>query len=268
MRPVVVWFHGGGLVFWNREHVHAEVRALVEERGYALVSFDHRLAPETKLPEIIGDIEVALRWLASDGAKRFHLDPDRVVVTGQSAGGYLTLVTGYRGTPKPKALVALFGYGSLTGDWYSPSPHPAHNQREITAKEAASLTDGTVVSDDRDRIGDGGTLYLYYRQAGAWRREVSGFPHNTMDEQLAPFEPVRHVTSDYPPTLLIHGTADTDVPFEESTMMAEQLRQHGVPVTLKPIANGEHGFGGGDQQQLDDAYETMRAFIAKHLEAR
>ena len=55
VRPVVVWLHGGALVFWNREYIHSEVRALAEENGYALVSFDYRLAPETKLPGIISD---------------------------------------------------------------------------------------------------------------------------------------------------------------------------------------------------------------------
>ena len=267
--PVVVWLHGGALVFWNREYIHSEVRALAEENEYALVSFDYRLAPETKLPGIISDIEAALAWLAHEGASQFHLDPDRIVVVGQSAGGYLTLVTGYRAEPKPRALVALFGYGSLTADWYfTPSPHPAHNPRVITTEEAASLTDGTVVSDDRDRIGDGLSLYLHYRQAGTWPQEVGGFDNSTMVRELAPFEPVRHVTSDYPPTLLVHGTGDTDVPFEESVMMADQLKRHGVPVILKLIDNGEHEFAGGDPAQIDDAYQTMREFLAQHLEAR
>jgi len=70
-------------------------------------ALDYRLAPETKLPDIISDIETAFTWLGGEGAKRFHLDPDRMIVYGGSAGGYLTLVTGYRVKPKPKALVAL-----------------------------------------------------------------------------------------------------------------------------------------------------------------
>src|SRR6516164_3452333 len=62
-------------------------------------------------------------WLGGDGAKQFHLDPRRIVVAGESAGGYLTLVTGYRVQPKPKALVALFGFGDLIGNWSS-KPNP------------------------------------------------------------------------------------------------------------------------------------------------
>ena len=78
---------------------------------------------------------------------------------------------------------------------------------------------------------------------------MSGFDRATIAEEIAPFEPVRNVTADYPPTLLIHGTSDTDVPYEESTMMAEQLKRHGVPFLLKSIENGEHGFGGGVLRQ-------------------
>lgn len=111
-------------------------------------------------------------------------------------------------------------------------------------------------------------MYLYYRQNGTWPEEVSGFDRSTIAQEISPFEPVRNVTADYPPTLLVHGTNDTDVPYQESQMMAEQLKQHGVRFLLKPIENGEHGFGGGDPQQIEDAYKTMRQFIVKHLAAQ
>ncbi len=268
VRPVIVWIHGGALIMGSRGGIDAQVSGLAREKGYALVSVDYRLAPETKLPELISDIEAAFRWIADAGAKQFHLDADHIVVTGGSAGGYLTLVTGYHAKPRPKALVALWGYGDLIGDWYStPSPHPCHNPRKITREEAAQQTDGTVISDASQRKGNGGLIYLCYRQNGTWPQEVSGFDAATIAEKIAPFEPVRNVTSDYPPTLLIHGTKDTDVPFEESTMMAQQFEQHGVPYVLKTIEDAEHGLVGGDPQQIADAYEAMRAFIARHLTA-
>jgi acetyl esterase/lipase len=120
------------------------------------------LAPETKLPEIISDIEEAFRWLADDGARQFHLDSRRIVVIGESAGGYLTLVTGYRVRPKPKALVALYGYGDLIGDWsFKPNPYPYYNLRKISREEAKSQTDGTVISDSDERKGDGGLIYMF-----------------------------------------------------------------------------------------------------------
>ena len=267
VRPVIVWIHGGALIMGHREWIPKQIQELAVAKNYAIVSFDYRLAPETKLPDIISDIETAFRWLAHDGAQQFHLDPDRMVVVGGSAGGYLTLVTGYRVQPKPKGLVAFFGYGDLVGEWYSkPSLHPAHNPRKITREEAQQQTDGTVVSDSRQRKGKGDWIYLHYRQTGTWPLEVSGFDPVNEADKFKPYEPVHNVTREYPPTLLIHGTKDTDVPYEQSKMMAEQMRQHAVSHTLKTIDNGEHGLVGGNPQQIEDAYETMRTFIVQHLE--
>jgi len=267
IRPVIVWIHGGALITGNRdlENTHF-LLVFAKAKGCAVVSIDYRLAPETKLTEIISDIEEAFRWLAGDGARQFHLDPRRIVVTGESAGGYLTLVTGYRVRPKPKALVALYGFGDLIGNWSSkPNPYPRYNLRKISREEAESQTDGTVISDSDERKGDGGLIYMYYRQNGLWPEEVSGFARSTIADKITPFEPIRNVTPGWPPTLLIHGTQDTDVPYEESELMAKKFKQKGVPFTFIPIDHGEHGFGGGDPQKITEAYKTMGVFIKKHL---
>jgi acetyl esterase/lipase len=119
VRPVIVYIHGGALIMGNRERIKYDTRvfSLAEQNGYGVVSIDYRLAPETKLPAIISDVEAAFTWLGGDGAKQFHFDLDRMIVTGGSAGGYLTLVTGYRVHPKPKALVALYGPLASGGEW-------------------------------------------------------------------------------------------------------------------------------------------------------
>jgi len=127
-------------------------------------------------------------------------------------------------------------------------------------------TDGSAISDSKKRKGDGGSIYLAYRQAGSWPQNVSGFELSTLRENIAPFEPARNVTRDFPPTLLIHGTEDHDVPHEESANMATEFSRNGVPFILKSIEKGGHGFGGGNQEQIDDAYRTMDAFIARYLE--
>jgi acetyl esterase/lipase len=265
--PVIAWFHGGALVNGNRERVMSSLLKLAEDNGFALVSFDYRLAPETKLPALISDIEGAFQWLAGNGAKQFHLDPKRIVAAGESAGGYLALVTGYRVTPKPRAIAALYGYGSLTGDWYSqPSPHARHNEKKISREEALAQSDGTIVSDHTKRKGNGSVIYTYYRQQGTWPEEVSGFDRATVADKIVPYEPLKNVTPDFPVTLLIHGTDDTDVPYDESKKFSDELEKQGVPHQLITIEKGEHGLGGGDPQKINAAFKSLHEFIVEHLE--
>jgi dipeptidyl aminopeptidase/acylaminoacyl peptidase len=77
--------------------------------------------------------------------------------------------------------------------------------------------------------------------------------------------PLRNVTKKYPPTLLIHGTEDTDVPYEQSVLMAEQFEKHGVEHELISIAGAEHDLEGGDPQEIDAAYESALALLQRHL---
>src|SRR5207244_4599263 len=74
VRPVVVWIHGGALIMGNRNSVPRPLLDLCRTEGCAMVSFDYRLAPEVKVPEIIADIADAFRRLHGDGAKQRHLD--------------------------------------------------------------------------------------------------------------------------------------------------------------------------------------------------
>ena len=269
MRPVVVWLHGGALINGHREGVSARVRNFALTNGYVLVSFDYRLAPETKLPGIIEDLEDAFRWLWREGPQRFHADPERVAVTGGSAGGYLTLVTGHRVEPRPRVLLAFWGYGDLVGDWYStPSPHPCHNQKKFTAEQALPQVAGPAIADARERRGDGGIFYNFCRQTGAWPKAVTTWEPHGEPEKFFPFMPVKNVRADFPPTVLIHGTADTDVPFAQSQMMAREFERVRIPFQFHEIARGEHGLAGGDRDQIEAAHTKAFAFVKEQLERR
>ena len=76
---------------------------------------------------------------------------------------------------------------------------------------------------------------------------------------------VKNVTAEYPPTLMIHGTADTDVPHEQSAIMAREFEKHGVPFRLISVTKGEHGLRGATKEDIEAAYAAVLPFIAKHV---
>ena len=266
-RPVVVWVHGGALITGSRQSVPKQLLDLCKNDGYALVSLDYRLAPEVKLPDIIADLDDAFRWIHGDGAKQCHLDATRLVVTGGSAGGYLTLMAGVRAKPRPRGLVAYWGYGDVDGDWYTkPSEH--YRKQPLVSKEEAMKGVGGKVLTGSEPGFDGkarGRYYLYLRQNGLWTKEVTGFDPATERAKLDPYCPVRNVTPQYPPTLLIHGTADTDVPYELSANMAKELARHGVTHELITVEGAGHGLAGAPKKLVDDANERAARFIRAKL---
>ena len=66
----------------------------------------------------------------------------------------------------------------------------------------------------------------------------------------------------------IHGTKDTDVPYEQSTMMAAEFKKHGVEHKLISIRGGEHGLAGGDADEIDKAYQSAFAFVDQHMKVK
>jgi acetyl esterase/lipase len=269
VRPVLVWLHGGALITGNRGSVPRQLMDLCRQEGYALVSFDYRLAPEVKLPEIAADLDDAFRWLRSDAAKENHLDAERLVVTGGSAGGYLTLLAGTRLKPRPRGLVAYWGYGDVDGDWYT-KPSDFYRKQPLVSKEDAykAVGDKALTGSEAGFDGKGrGRFYLYLRQNGLWTKEVTGFDPATDRAKLDPYCPVRNITPEYPPTLLIHGTVDTDVPYELSVAMDKELTRHKVEHELVTVKDAGHGLAGGDKKLVDQAHEKAATFIRARLKA-
>ena len=264
--PAILWLHGGALIFGTRTGIPAYQLSTYLRAGYTVVSADYRLAPEAKLEAIIEDLRDAYSWLRTSGPRLFPIDQERIAVVGQSAGGYLTLVAGYAVTPRPRALVSFYGYGDLTGAWYS-RPSPYYCQRPaVTEDEAFGVVGRTVVSEGRHE--DRFSFYLYCRQHGLWPLAVTGHDPQQEADWFARFCPVCNVTRGYPPTLLIHGDVDTDVPYDLSVMMNAELERQQVEHAFLTLHDRGHAFDWAADAERDpvitQTFDRVLAFLKQH----
>ena len=270
VRPLIMWIHGGALIVGTRKGLRTEQLERYLEAGYVVVSIDYRLAPETKLAAIITDLEDAFAWIRSEGPDLFLIDPDRIAVVGHSAGGYLTLMSGFRLGPRPRALVSFYGYGDITGTWYA-RPDSFYNQMPTISRDLALeyVGESAVSSPPPEPSWPNGRakFYLYCRQQGLWPKEVSGHDPDKELAWFSDFEPLRNVTSSYPPTILLHGEKDTDVPFEQSVLMAKALKSSGVDHQFIRYPDWGHGFDGAGMENRDvrEAFDRVLKFLEKHV---
>jgi acetyl esterase/lipase len=267
--PALLWIHPGGMITGGRDWIDSHQLAMYLEAGYTVVAIDHRLAPEYKLETIVADIEAAYAWLVDEGPALLNIDPDRVAVVGHSAGGYLALVAGFRLDPPPKALVAFYGYGDLTGAWAT-KPSTSHNQGEKITQEEANRA---LRRSSRNCVPTGSALegrfdyYVYARQQGTWPLEVSGHDPLTEAAWFSAYEPVQNVSPAYPPTMLLHGRADTDVPFSAAERMATALEEQGVAHEIVSQPGWNHVFDqmDADSPEVQAALQRMLAFLDAYL---
>ncbi|WP_303447508.1 alpha/beta hydrolase [Oceanobacillus profundus] len=260
--PLLVYIHGGGLIWGSRDELSEEQINLYNNAGFNICSIDYRLAPESKLPDIISDIQDALRWLKDEGVNTFNFDPDKIGVIGSSGGGYLALLTGIFEV-KPKAIVSFYGYGNITGDWYTkPSPYFT-KMAKVPEALPKMLIQPSILSEApiEKRYG----IYLYCRQQGVWNDYVIG--RNQTKAELTKYCPIDNIHSDYPATLLLHGDKDDDVPHEESVNMSRALEDAGITNKLITIPNGKHQF---DKEMNDpnvkDAFHQVIQFLKENLD--
>ena len=261
----IVYIHGGCLMYGSRKAINPEQLEPYLRAGYTVVSIDYRLAPETKLPEIITDLQGAIQWITDAGPDLFSVDPQRIAVVGHSAGGYLALMSGCCVSPRPKAIVAFYGYGDIVGDWYS-RPDPVYCQQPMVSEaESGRLTQGPIISEPYEGRGKD-KFYLYCRQNGLWPLEVGGRDPEEEPSFFAPYCSLQNVTGDYPPTLLLHGDRDGDVPYQQSVLMDEELSRHQVRHEFITLPGRGHGF---DSRMADplvkDAFRRVLVFLDEHM---
>jgi acetyl esterase/lipase len=264
--PVILWIHGGALIFGDRNMLPSQQCRRYLQSGFAVVSIDYRLAPETKLPEILTDLDSAHKWILQNGPS-IGLDTSRFAVVGHSAGGYLSLMAGIRFRPHPDAIVSFYGYGDVAGEWYS-RPDSFYLQTPMVSRKEAMQAVGSVPlanGDEATRF----QFYRYTRQQGQWPQFVTGLDPAIEPSAFDSFCPVRNVTDEYPPTLLLHGNRDTDVPIARSAEMADQFMKNGVDFEFLILQDRGHVFDiegdGLNDPEVHRAFDHVISFLKKHM---
>ena len=261
--PLVFWIHGGGLIGGSRRDLLARHRNAYLTLGLAVLAIDYRLAPETPLPQIVEDVQEAYEWSAGN-AEELRIDPARVALVGHSGGGYLAFLVAEAVEPRPQAVVSFSGYGDILGDWYTqPSAHHLRRPRVSERRARKGIGHGEVSEAD---ILERWDFYVYCRQRGMWPSEVSGLDQVEDRDALDAYCPVRHVSSSFPPALLLHGDADKDVPHQESAAMVEALSTVGVEAELISVHRCGHAFEQVGTTQAQDAFARVLEFLRARLD--
>ncbi|MEI7688011.1 MAG: alpha/beta hydrolase [Planctomycetota bacterium] len=234
-RAAILCIHGGGFRAGKRENYDALCIRLAQQ-GYVALSPSYRLAPKYPFPAAVHDVKAAVRWTRANAAK-YGIDPDRIGVTGGSAGGHLAQFLGVTGDVK-----AFEGDGgnptqssrvACVVNVYGPSDFTKSYGKSVDAAEVLPLFLG----------GNLDTARLKHIEAS----------------------PLNWVTPNAAPTLCIHGTDDKYVAHEQAVWLIDRLKSAGVEAELLTLPGAGHGFKGKDAEVAEKA---MIAFFAKHLKQK
>ena len=230
-RSAILLLHGGAWVQGDRSQLRG-YGVLLGRLGYLCVASEYRLAGESKWPAQIHDVKAALRWMRAQSAK-LGIDPRRIAVSGNSAGGHLALMAA--GTPDQPEFEGEGGHAEVDTDCAA----------VIAFYPPTWLGSGAAAMDD-----------VSARRATLFERGASA-------ETVRAASPLTHARAGFPPTLLIHGSADTLVPPEASLRMHEALAAEKVPVELHMFSGAPHGFDAGRAYGRACA-QLMALFLERH----
>jgi acetyl esterase/lipase len=243
--PLVINIHGGAFKFGDRQMLDAPIARAFLKEGIAVATINYRLSGEAKFPAAIRDAKSALRFLRAHAAK-YLIDPARIIVFGQSAGGNLASLIG------TSAGEPLFDDGSgisdrVSGviDWFGPSDFSKMDEQ---AKAQGCPPDAQTHGE----AGSPESLYL-----GAPLAEV---PH-----LVAQANPITYISADDSPFLLQKGTEDCMVPVGQSQILHDALKTAGVDTTLVLLDGAGHGDMGSKEPHFlsPENIERVVAFVKR-----
>jgi len=229
--PLVIWIHGGAWKLGDKAgypHMNFLLRS-----GFAVANIEYRFSQVAPFPAQIEDCESALDFLTQSAAL-YHLDPDRIAASGESAGGHLASLLGMQRSARTAITRPDASHGRIRAVFDLAGP--------------SDLTDSDLGRDNADL-----------------RSAIAAFLGGSPGERAelaAKASPVTYVSNDSPPFLIFHGTADPVVPFAESQHLADALKQAGADVEFVPVLNAGHG---GPAFWTPSQRERILAFLRRTM---
>ena len=245
----IIWVASGGW-FSSHDWVNAGAAGEYLKRGYTVFAVVHGSQPKYTIPEVVEDMHRAVRFIRSR-ADQYKIDPNRIGITGGSAGGHLSLMQGTAGTAgKPDAKDPVDRFSSrvqAVACFYPPTDFLNYGKPGENAIGRGVLKDFRAPFD--------------FHEMDA---KTKSFVPVTDEEQILTIgrniSPVNHVTADDPPTLIIHGDADFLVPIQQAEIIIDKLKQAGVTAELVVKKGAAHGWA-----DMGKDVVTFGDWFDKHL---
>ncbi len=212
-RPVVLWLHGGGWAFGNRRLMHplAETTASL---GYVSASASYRLANRNcHFPAQVEDAAAAVRFLRRYAAD-YRIDPDRIVIGGESAGGHLAL------------MVGLCRETRIIGD-------EPHEDVSTSVCGVVNIYGPTMLAP----LEEGGGLHV-----APIVKNFMGCTEKEHPDRYRDASPITWVSAAAPPILTLHGEWDSIVPFSQATLLKDACHNCGARNDFGRVRYAEHGW--------------------------
>ena len=236
--PTLILFHGGGWVDGQKERNVLYLLPYLA-MGWSAVNVEYRTGHQSPAPAAVEDARCALRWVGYH-AREYSLDPSKFVLTGTSAGGHLSLITGML-----PANTVFDRQCTIQGNdrW---------NTATVPEPKVAAIVNWFGISDVADLL-DGPNARNYVRE---WFGSMSNA------EQLAKqVSPINYVRAGLPPIITIHGESDDIAPYNHSVRLHAALDKAGVPNQLVTIRGRKHG--GFNRDEMASSYTAIREFLRK-----
>ena len=205
-RPAILIVHGGGWREGDRKQLRGYGILLARE-GFVFLCSSYRLSTEDIWPAQIQDINCAIRYLRANH-KELGIDPDRIGITGNSAGGHLSLMAGLKDYDK-----------NFEGEG-------GHNEVSSQVKAICAIYPPAKIRkiENTDPIID------------AYRMLMG----EADQEEYNKASPLLQIKTDFPPTMLVHGSSDSVVRLEDSTDLYKKLKEENIPAELHIFSEEDH----------------------------